>query len=246
MAVECRCLKKSGCSGRCHIATLNKTAMNNLNFPLFFQEAYTDCFLACKGGKKFPAHRVVLAMASPFFSTIFRTAPSSSHCNPCTLVLDDVNEDHLVSLLQYMYHGYSIIKCGQLASLSKTAKALGIKEFPILEVAPQEKNIQQTTANSSPNTVNHKNSTKSLDLSPYSSVNELPSKNNTLQKSSSANTRISQPKRNFSEAMEKTAVHNSPQKITKVQSNNSQTVSGCILYFLSLMYTDRSRPAHVR
>uniref|UniRef100_A0A2P2I309 Flocculation protein FLO11-like n=2 Tax=Hirondellea gigas TaxID=1518452 RepID=A0A2P2I309_9CRUS len=99
-----------------------------------YKDAYSDCFLACKGGVLIPAHRVVLAMASPFLSAVFRSAPSTT-LSPI-IMLEGIEQDHVEALLQYMYFGFSIVRCDRIPSLCKTAKALGIKEFPTLEVAP--------------------------------------------------------------------------------------------------------------
>lgn len=98
------------------------------------QEEYSDCTLVCRQGKPYPAHRAVLAMASPFFSAIFRSTVYNQAAT-YHIVLDGVEPDHMEALLQYMYFGYSIVKCDRLPSLCKTAKALGIKEFPTLEIA---------------------------------------------------------------------------------------------------------------
>lgn len=102
-----------------------------------WQVAEHDCFLACGGGKLYPAHRVVLAMASPFFRTIFNTNPVTN-VNPI-IVLDGVQADQVEALLQYIYSGSALVKCDNLASLCSTAKALSIKEFPSLEMAPPVK-----------------------------------------------------------------------------------------------------------
>lgn len=50
------------------------------------------------------------------------------------------------ALLQYMYLGYSIVKCDRLPSLCKTAKALGIKEFPTLEIAKPKTEVERNVA----------------------------------------------------------------------------------------------------
>ncbi|XP_018015178.1 transcription factor GAGA, partial [Hyalella azteca] len=99
--------------------------------------AESDCVIASEGGRRFPAHRVVLAMASPFFSRIFATM-TPDVVNPL-IVLDGVEADHVEALMQYMYSGYSIVKCEKLPGLCRTAKILCIKEFPSLEVAPSVK-----------------------------------------------------------------------------------------------------------
>ena len=86
-----------------------------------------------------PAHRVILAMASPFFKMVFRSTPSPVINNVVAdqiLVLEGVEASQMEILLQYIYFGYAIVKCEELPAISRIAKSLGIKEFPTLEVAP--------------------------------------------------------------------------------------------------------------
>jgi len=110
---------------------------------------YSDCLLKCEGGELIPAHKIILAMASPFFNGIFRsqTPAANGTLMDQIIVLDGVKAEQIEVLLQYMYFGYAIVKCDKLPSISRVAKSLGIKEFPTLEVAPSESTKINSTNN---------------------------------------------------------------------------------------------------
>ena len=71
------------------------------------QSQLVDVTLMCDGGS-FPAHRLVLAACSPYFSTLFSTLDTP---HPI-IFLKDVRQAELVALLEFIYRGQVSYKYG--------------------------------------------------------------------------------------------------------------------------------------
>ena len=86
----------------------------------------TDVLLAAGAGDTLvPAHRLVLAAASPFFRQLFRKlGPGNT-----VICLKDVDPGHLQLLLQFMYRGEVSIQQSDLGQLLETARSLDILGF---------------------------------------------------------------------------------------------------------------------
>ncbi|CAD7084806.1 unnamed protein product [Hermetia illucens] len=97
------------------------------NIAAGFQNLYdrgdlVDVTLACDG-KLLQAHKIVLAICSPYFQEMFITNP----CKHPIIVLKDVGYSVMSELLQFMYQGVVNVKHTELSSFMKIAQTLQIK-----------------------------------------------------------------------------------------------------------------------
>ena len=71
-----------------------------------FRESNILCdALICVDGKTFPAHRTVLAAASPYFKALFSSNLGELNCESKPIVLSDIDTTNMIKLLQYIYTG---------------------------------------------------------------------------------------------------------------------------------------------
>ncbi|CAG2053024.1 unnamed protein product [Timema podura] len=87
------------------------------------EEDFVDVTLACDGCS-FTAHKVVLSACSPYFRRLLKVA------NPCQhpiVILRDVKEKDMESLLRFMYNGEVHIGQDQLTDFLKTAQMLQVR-----------------------------------------------------------------------------------------------------------------------
>ncbi|XP_031636674.1 protein abrupt-like isoform X2 [Contarinia nasturtii] len=89
---------------------------------LFDRGDLVDVTLACDG-KLLQAHKIVLAICSPYFQEMFITNP----CRHPIIVLKDVSYTVMTELLQFMYQGVVNVKHTELNSFMKIAQQLQIK-----------------------------------------------------------------------------------------------------------------------
>ncbi|XP_039951157.1 broad-complex core protein isoforms 1/2/3/4/5-like isoform X1 [Bactrocera tryoni] len=97
------------------------------NIASGFQNLYdrgdlVDVTLACDG-KLLHAHKIVLAICSPYFQEIFITNP----CKHPIIILKDVTFNIMCELLEFMYQGVVNVKHTELQSFMKIGQLLQIK-----------------------------------------------------------------------------------------------------------------------
>ncbi|XP_053682333.1 broad-complex core protein isoforms 1/2/3/4/5 isoform X2 [Sabethes cyaneus] len=125
------------------------------NIASGFQNLYdrgdlVDVTIACDR-KLLKAHKIVLAICSPYFQEMFMTNP----CKHPIIVLKDVSVNVMQELLQFMYQGEVNVKHTELQSFMKIAETLQIKGL-----TASHKNDRSSTPQSQPAPA-HSNSTNS-------------------------------------------------------------------------------------
>lgn len=71
-----------------------------------FRESNILCdALICVDGKTFPAHRTVLASASPYFKALFSSNLGELNVESKPIVVSDIDTTNMTKLLQYIYTG---------------------------------------------------------------------------------------------------------------------------------------------
>ncbi|XP_016983998.1 broad-complex core protein isoforms 1/2/3/4/5 isoform X2 [Drosophila rhopaloa] len=137
------------------------------NIASGFQNLYdrgdlVDVTLACDG-KLLQAHKIVLAICSPYFQEIFTTNP----CQHPIIILKDVSFNIMMELLEFMYQGVVNVKHTELQSFMKIGQLLQIKGLATNSnsspgSSASEKSSSQPPAeesnNSNTNSTNHHNS----------------------------------------------------------------------------------------
>ncbi|GLV42498.1 abrupt [Carabus blaptoides fortunei] len=86
------------------------------------EEDFVDVTLACDGCS-FTAHKVVLSACSPYFRKLLKANP----CQHPIVILRDVQQKDMESLLRFMYNGEVHIGQEQLADFLKTAQMLQVR-----------------------------------------------------------------------------------------------------------------------
>nr|XP_017035810.1 broad-complex core protein isoforms 1/2/3/4/5 isoform X3 [Drosophila kikkawai] len=137
------------------------------NIASGFQNLYdrgdlVDVTLACDG-KLLQAHKIVLAICSPYFQEIFTTNP----CQHPIIILKDVSFNIMLELLEFMYQGVVNVKHTELQSFMKIGQLLQIKGLATNSnsspgSSASEKSTSQTpqteeSPNTSSNTHNNNN-----------------------------------------------------------------------------------------
>ncbi|KRF78251.1 protein bric-a-brac 1 isoform X2 [Drosophila virilis] len=120
------------------------------NIASGFQNLYdrgdlVDVTLACDG-KLLQAHKIVLAICSPYFQEIFTTNP----CQHPIIILKDVSFNIMCELLEFMYQGVVNVKHTELQSFMKIGQLLQIKGLATNSNSPpgssaSEKSTSQAT-----------------------------------------------------------------------------------------------------
>ncbi|KAL7303896.1 hypothetical protein TKK_0004016 [Trichogramma kaykai] len=105
---------------------LEKPAAPGLKFDcLFLEETLSDVKLLTKSGKEIPAHKILLAVASPVFMATFgreRSMPAESSRSSQAVDLSDVGEEVAVEMLRFVYTGE--VDDSVASDISKTAELL--------------------------------------------------------------------------------------------------------------------------
>ena len=96
-----------------------KSAFGNLRESLDF----VDVTLACEDGHQVEAHKVILAAASPFFQSVFKT---NKHSHPL-IFMRGVKSEVLLALLDFLYFGEANIFQEHLDSFLAIAEELQLK-----------------------------------------------------------------------------------------------------------------------
>ncbi|CAG9858787.1 unnamed protein product [Phyllotreta striolata] len=86
------------------------------------EEDFVDVTLACDGCS-FTAHKVVLSACSPYFKRLLKANP----CQHPIVILRDVQEKDMESLLRFMYNGEVHIGQERLTDFIKTAQMLQVR-----------------------------------------------------------------------------------------------------------------------
>ncbi|XP_059089315.1 protein abrupt-like isoform X2 [Tigriopus californicus] len=86
------------------------------------EEDFVDVTLACNS-KQFTAHKVVLSACSPYFRQLLKTNP----CQHPIIILRDIEEEDLKSLLKFMYNGEVRIPEDRMKDFLRTAETLQIR-----------------------------------------------------------------------------------------------------------------------
>ncbi|XP_063242092.1 protein abrupt isoform X2 [Bacillus rossius redtenbacheri] len=86
------------------------------------EEDFVDVTLACEGCS-FTAHKVVLSACSPYFRRLLKANP----CQHPIVILRDVKQKDMESLLRFMYNGEVHIGQEQLSDFLKTAQMLQVR-----------------------------------------------------------------------------------------------------------------------
>lgn len=130
------------------------------------EEDFVDVTLACDG-KRIKAHKLVLSACSPYFKELLKGNP----CKHPIIFMQDVEYEHLLSLVEFMYAGEVNIAQAQLPMFLHTAESLQIRG---LTAAPKNKSLLDSAKTSS---------------SKKSGISTLPldAKNNTRNKSPDSN-----------------------------------------------------------
>ncbi|KAH8360219.1 hypothetical protein KR093_011445 [Drosophila rubida] len=173
------------------------------NIASGFQNLYdrgdlVDVTLACDG-KLLQAHKIVLAICSPYFQEIFTTNP----CQHPIIILKDVSFNIMCELLEFMYQGVVNVKHTELQSFMKIGQLLQIKGLatnsntspgssgseksacPMTNAAGDEANnssshnISNSNSNSTSNTPNNNNSSSKADADHNDSKNSTQSNSRT-------------------------------------------------------------------
>ncbi|XP_005184262.2 broad-complex core protein isoforms 1/2/3/4/5 isoform X2 [Musca domestica] len=126
------------------------------NIASGFQSLYdrgdlVDVTLACDG-KLLQAHKIVLAICSPYFQEIFVTNP----CKHPIIILKDVSYTIMCELLEFMYQGVVNVKHTELQAFMKIGQLLQIKGLATNNSSPPAGPSLSEKSNSNHNTTEEK------------------------------------------------------------------------------------------
>lgn len=111
---------------------------------LFDRGDLVDVTLAVDG-KLLQAHKIVLAICSPYFQEMFITNP----CKHPIIILKDVTFHVMSELLQFMYQGVVNVKHTDLAAFMKIAQSLQIKGLAAIAAKLPINYMQSNNSNTS-------------------------------------------------------------------------------------------------
>ncbi|XP_017007530.2 broad-complex core protein isoform X2 [Drosophila takahashii] len=135
------------------------------NIASGFQNLYdrgdlVDVTLACDG-KLLHAHKIVLAICSPYFQEIFTTNP----CKHPIIILKDVSFNIMMELLEFMYQGVVNVKHTELQSFMKIGQLLQIKGLATNSNSSPGSSVSEKSSSQPPaeeaNSTNHHNNSNS-------------------------------------------------------------------------------------
>ncbi|KAL7729162.1 hypothetical protein ACLKA6_009627 [Drosophila palustris] len=183
------------------------------NIASGFQNLYdrgdlVDVTLACDG-KLLQAHKIVLAICSPYFQEIFTTNP----CQHPIIILKDVSFNIMCELLEFMYQGVVNVKHTELQSFMKIGQLLQIKGLA-------------TNSNASPGSSGSEKSAGQMTTVPGDEPNNSSSNSsNNNNTSSNSNNNNNNNNNNSSKA---DADHNDSKNSTQSNSRTSTaSPNGC-------------------
>nr|XP_012150707.1 PREDICTED: zinc finger and BTB domain-containing protein 49 [Megachile rotundata]XP_012150708.1 PREDICTED: zinc finger and BTB domain-containing protein 49 [Megachile rotundata]XP_012150709.1 PREDICTED: zinc finger and BTB domain-containing protein 49 [Megachile rotundata]XP_012150710.1 PREDICTED: zinc finger and BTB domain-containing protein 49 [Megachile rotundata]XP_012150711.1 PREDICTED: zinc finger and BTB domain-containing protein 49 [Megachile rotundata]XP_012150712.1 PREDICTED: zinc len=95
-------------------------------------QRFADVALCCPGGQRFLAHRLVLSAASPYLQEVLLAhSRTSSHCEPITVILAEVEAPELAAILGFVYTGSATVPRLRLNAFLRAAEALRIRLPPV-------------------------------------------------------------------------------------------------------------------
>ena len=113
---------------------------------MYFTKHYADVALISKDKKKIQAHKSIIGPASVLLKTVFL---SQDPKNPTSKIfLNDIMEDELSALLQFIYQGEAVIQEERLSEFRAATKALqivGLEEPKTVDPPDQPANIINNT-----------------------------------------------------------------------------------------------------
>ncbi|XP_055605507.1 protein abrupt-like [Uranotaenia lowii] len=129
------------------------------NIASGFQNLYdrgdlVDVTIACDG-YLLKAHKIVLAICSPYFQEMFVSNP----CKHPIIVLKDVSQNVMQELLQFMYQGEVNVKHSELQSFMKIAETLQIKGLTASHKNDRDLSSPAEAAPQNPTTAPNNNNT---------------------------------------------------------------------------------------
>ncbi|XP_017967813.1 broad-complex core protein isoforms 1/2/3/4/5 isoform X2 [Drosophila navojoa] len=162
------------------------------NIASGFQNLYdrgdlVDVTLACDG-KLLQAHKIVLAICSPYFQEIFTTNP----CQHPIIILKDVSFNIMCELLEFMYQGVVNVKHTELQSFMKIGQLLQIKGLATNSNSPPGSNVSEKSTGQATNAASGAGDEPSSSQSNNSSSNN----NNNNNSSSKSDAEQNEPKSN--------------------------------------------------
>ncbi|KAF7271289.1 hypothetical protein GWI33_015807 [Rhynchophorus ferrugineus] len=104
------------------------------------EEDFVDVTLACDGCS-FTAHKVVLSACSPYFRRLLKANP----CQHPIVILRDVQQKDMESLLRFMYNGEVHIGQEHLTDFLKTAQMLQVRGLADVPSAAAGQRLTTTT-----------------------------------------------------------------------------------------------------
>ncbi|KAK5646400.1 hypothetical protein RI129_004864 [Pyrocoelia pectoralis] len=110
------------------------------------EEDFVDVTLACDGCS-FTAHKVVLSACSPYFRRLLKANP----CQHPIVILRDVQQKDMESLLRFMYNGEVHIGQEQLTDFLKTAQMLQVRGLADVPAGSAGQRLTATDEKISPN-----------------------------------------------------------------------------------------------
>ena len=84
---------------------------------------FTDVTLACEDGQQIEAHKVVLALSSPFFMELLKR---NRHPHPL-LYMRGLRSENLMAIVDFLYHGEANVRREDLDSFLALAEELRLK-----------------------------------------------------------------------------------------------------------------------
>ncbi|XP_023309249.2 longitudinals lacking protein, isoforms H/M/V isoform X3 [Lucilia cuprina] len=197
------------------------------NIASGFQSLYdrgdlVDVTLACDG-KLLQAHKIVLAICSPYFQEIFISNP----CKHPIIILKDVSYNIMCELLEFMYQGVVNVKHTELQSFMKIGQLLQIKGLATNSSSSAASTSSEKSSNKNENNVmNDETSFTSKPLLPSAIETASTGENSNIggEKPSESNSHPNTPHRSQSPVLSPAASplnNNSLNSTTTNQANKS-------------------------
>ncbi|KAH8367434.1 hypothetical protein KR200_004546 [Drosophila serrata] len=155
------------------------------NIASGFQNLYdrgdlVDVTLACDG-KLLQAHKIVLAICSPYFQEIFTTNP----CQHPIIILKDVSFNIMLELLEFMYQGVVNVKHTELQSFMKIGQLLQIKGLATNSNSSPGSSASEKSTSQTPQTEESPNTSSNTHNNSSSGANNHNSNSNSNNNSKS-------------------------------------------------------------
>ena len=144
-SLNCGTMEGNVCNLNVQWGHFNQHALESRK-EMYFTKHYADVALISKDKKKIQAHKSIIGPASVLLKTVFL---SQDPKNPTSKIfLNDIMEDELSALLQFIYLGEAVIQEERLAEFKAATKALqivGLEEPKTVGPPDQPANIINNT-----------------------------------------------------------------------------------------------------